>query len=68
MPPIMISQIMFPPGKVGKPGSVYDDHLSRCCVATAFQPSPHGPRTAVMPFHDVAPGGVYKAGMSPYRR
>lgn len=52
----------------GKPGSVLDNHLSRSMITHRFKPSPKGLRTTDMPYRDVAPSGVYKADMSPYRR
>ena len=51
--------------QTGKPGSVYDDHLSRICVSTYLKPSPKARGQRLMLFHDVAPGGVYKAAASP---
>jgi len=51
--------------QVCKPGPVLDNHLSRPIVANRLQPPPWDRRVSLMSLHGVAPGGVYRASLSP---
>ena len=48
-----------------KPGSVWNDHLSRPVVANRLKPPPKDGRAGHMSYHGVAPDRVYSINMSP---
>ena len=57
-------------GQSCKPGSVFDDHLSRLAIADKLQRPTYREVTGSHPWplFGLAPDGVYTAGMSPCRR